>query len=192
MKMVKIHHFQIAIQEYRSRGKENSFPDIYGCPNPCCNNTGRLRKHGFYSRNVLTLADSYIIFIQRYYCPVCGKTTSLLPSFLVPRFQYSLICIFYILFQTIYFRLPFARIAEMVNTSSKRFEMAYQHVCFYRRRLLKNRPVITGFFGSEGIVLAEIHSVYWTKDFISKAYHLGLQNFNINYFRFQNRSFMDK
>jgi len=86
--------------------------------------------------------------------------------------------------------LPFARIAESVNFSLKRFEMAHQHVCFYRRRLLKNQPLLTGFFGSEGVILP--NTAFWAKEFISEVRHFDLQDFNTKYFSFQARGFMSK
>ncbi len=191
--MVKTHHFQVTVQEYYARGKDNLFPDLYGCPNVLCHNEGRLRKHGFYSRNILTLFDSCIIFIQRYYCPACKKTTSLLPSFVSPRFQYSLGCIFYVLGQLIIHNLPLAGIAERVNLCSKRSEMSHQHLSFYRKRLFTNKALITGFFGSKGIVLAEPSSPLWAQDFINQAYQaFGLPDFNAKYFSFQARGFLSK
>jgi putative transposase len=33
--------------------------------------------------------------------------------------------------------------------------MSYQHICFYRRRLLENRPLIIGFLGSKEMVMTE-------------------------------------
>src|SRR5690554_7532481 len=83
MKMVRKHHFHISIQEYYRRGKENLFPQIYNCPNPKCTYEGRLRFHGFYSRNVLTMNETLVIFIKRYFCPDCRKTVSLQPSFVL-------------------------------------------------------------------------------------------------------------
>ncbi|MDK2894345.1 MAG: hypothetical protein PWQ98_471 [Moorella sp. (in: firmicutes)] len=193
LKMVKLHHFHITVQEYHRRGKENLFPELYGCPNPCCCYEGRLRRHGFFYRNALTLTASYVIVIQRYYCPACKKTVSLLPSFLAPRFQYSLACIFYVLYQRLVNHLPMAHIALKVNMTSNRAEMAYQHVCFYCNRLLENRPLITGFWGSEGVVLAASDPASWARAFIttlSSSYHL--EPFSLLYFAFQARHFLSK
>lgn len=189
--MVKIYHFQISVQEYYRRGKENLFPDLYGCPNPCCHYEGRLRRHGFYTRNALTLLTAYVIVIQRYYCPVCKKTVSLLPSFLTPRFQYSLACIFFALYQRTVRHLTFARAAEKINLSSGRSELSSQHVRFYLHRLLANRPLLTGFFGSRGVVFAEPDPLSWSKAFVALVYW-QCELFNVEYFTFQAGHFLAK
>lgn len=191
--MVNTHHFHMSIQEYFNRGKDNLFPDIYGCPNPSCCYEGRLRRHGFYSRNVLSLTGTYIIFIQRYYCPFCRRTTSLLPSFLASRFQYSISCIIFTFIQLGICNLSFKSIAEKINLRAKRSEMSYQHISFYWKRLLQNRPMITGFLGSKGIVLNNQESAFWLKDFVYEIYrHIGLAQFNSEHFNFQGRHFMSK
>lgn len=154
---------------------------------------GRLRRHGFYSRNALALTATYVILIQRYYCPACKKTVSLLPSFLAPRFQYSIACIFFIFYQLAVRHLTFACIAERVNISSGRFEMSYQHIRFYRSRLFRNIPLITGFLGLKGIIIAEPDIDSWFKDFVHKVYRrFGLEAFSLEYFNFQARHFLNK
>lgn len=191
--MVKAHHFQISMHEYINQGRGNLFPDLYGCPNPLCHFEGRLRRHGFYSRNVLSLTGTFIIFIQRYYCPYCKRTTSLLPSFLVSRFQYSLSCIIFAFFQLAVRLQSFAAIAEKINLSSRRSEMNYQHISFYRKRLLQNRSMITGFFGSKGVVINEPQPPLWVRDFVYEVCrHTGLTEFNVTHFCFQGRHFMSR
>lgn len=191
--MVKIHHFQITVQEYHRRGKQNLFPEMYGCPNPCCRYEGRLRRHGFYDRNALTLMATYAIVIQRYYCPACKKTVSLLPSFLAPRFQYSLACIFFALYQLSVHHLAFARIAGKINLRSGRSEMSHQHICFYRNRLSKNRPLIIGFLGSKGVIMAETHTASCSMAFLNEVcWRFGLHRFSLLYFNFHARHFMSK
>jgi hypothetical protein len=130
--MVKPHCFNQSVQEYYARGKDNLFPDLFGCPNPHCHYQGRLRRHGFYQRNVLSWQFSAVIFIQRYFCPVCHHTVSLLPSFLAPRFQYSLACIFFTLFRVCVNHLPLARIAQLINTLSGRNELSHQQIVFLK------------------------------------------------------------
>jgi len=187
--MVKMHHFRITVQEYHARGRENLFPDLYGCPNSCCHFEGRLRRHGFYERNVLTLLAVYVIFIQRYYCPACKRTVSLLPTFLAPRFQYSLSCLFFVLFQTVVRRISFVRTAEKVNVHSRRCEMSHQHITFYRKRIVENRPVIFGFLGSMEIVIQAEQP--WLEAFCRIVYRWGIQDFNLRYFDFIAKSFVN-
>ncbi len=193
LKMVRLHHFHISCKEYYNRGKNNLFPELYGCPNPCCSFKGRLRRHGFYTRFALTLTATYLIFIQRYYCPSCKRTVSLLPSFLAPNFQYTLACIFFSFYQIAVRRLTLEHIASKINLCSGRTEMSYQHICFYRRRLLENRPLIIGFLGSKEMVMTEPDPVPWLITFVSAVHrHFGLEAFCLEYFTFQTRHFMSK
>lgn len=51
---------------------------------------GKPHKHGFYKRFYLDGFSCRLILIRRYYCSRCGATISFLPSFCIPKFQYSL------------------------------------------------------------------------------------------------------
>lgn len=189
--MVKLHHFGITIKEYYHRGKENIFPDLYGCPNPCCSFQERLRKHGFYTRNALTLMATYLIVIQRYYCPACRKTVSLLPSSLAPRFQYSVSCIFFAVFQLSVRRLQLHKIAEVINAHACRQEMSHQQVRFYRKRVYDNQPLITAFLGQQGLFLDDLEPASWLKTWSTHVFR-QLELFHLAYFSFHARHFMAK
>lgn len=57
---------------------------------PGCGRKHPLRRHGTYSRYVCDLlSEPVLIKILRYYCPACGVTVNILPSFCIPRKQYS-------------------------------------------------------------------------------------------------------
>ncbi len=183
----------MSISDYYIHGKDNLFPQINGCPNPNCCFEGRLRRHGFYSRTALTLTATYIIFIQRYYCPFCKRTLSLQPSFLAPRFQYSMACIFYILYLMSACKLSYHAIAKKINSSSGRVEMSYQHVSFYRSRLLQNRPLISVFLSANQVFLAETEPAFWLKDLTKEIFrHFGLHTFCLEYYHLQSQHFMSK
>lgn len=187
--MVKLHHFHQTVQEYYERGKDNLFPDIIGCPYPNCHFQGRLRRHGFYSRNVLTFRSFLLIFIQRYYCPSCKHTVSLLPTFLMPHFQYSLACIFFSLFRTFTNHLPLARIAQTINQLAGRVEMSHQHLVFYKKRFLMNLPLMISFLSSNEIVFANISSQSVIQNIFQRCV---LEVFHFQYFQFQTRHFLGK
>ena len=146
-KMVQYHHFHINMREYSARGKRNLFPDLYGCPNPSCPYEGRLRHHGFYERHLLSLLATYLIVIQRYYCPRCKFTVSLLPSFIVERFQYSLSCIFYVIYLRFIRCWTLGHIAAFLNARG-RSEFSLQHVIFYLGRLSDNFSLVRELLGS--------------------------------------------
>lgn len=57
---------------------------------PLCGRKHPLRRHGTYWRNVCDLLLAPVVIpILRYYCPACRHTVSFLPSFCIPRKQYS-------------------------------------------------------------------------------------------------------
>lgn len=78
--MSKILHFGRSCKAYL-RLYGNQSPDV----TLCCEDCGcRLHKHGRYMRAVSTRSQIIQIPIYRQLCPVCGKTISLWPDFLVP------------------------------------------------------------------------------------------------------------
>lgn len=82
-----IHDFKISIKIYSRRGKNNDFFHPKECP--FCHD--KLHKNGFYHRYVISIdGKTHRILIRRYRCQHCGRTVSILPSFLFPRFQRSL------------------------------------------------------------------------------------------------------
>jgi hypothetical protein len=92
--MMLYHDFLLELPRYAVLGKTNDFPDIECCP--ICRAKNRLLRHGFYKRNAIDEHGSYRIPICRLLCPDCGKTVSILPTFLLPYFQHvmeHIICI---------------------------------------------------------------------------------------------------
>lgn len=187
--MVRKHHFHLTVQEYYRRGKENLFPQIYNCPNPECAYEGRLRFHGFYSRNVLTMNETLVIFIKRYFCPNCRKTVSLQPSFLLFRFQYTFSFIYYTLAQKIIHRRSSTQIVQTIKTFfTERQEFSHQHLVFYQKRFMEHHTLVISFFSSKErfvpnytlpAVLEQIQCYRWPL-------------FNLEYFLFTNKHFLSK
>ncbi|WP_139314633.1 DUF6431 domain-containing protein [Desulfosporosinus metallidurans] len=67
---------------------------IDGCPNhlrpmmcPHCQAEVMLHKHGSFKRTVYTLLEVFIISIFRFKCTKCGRSTSLLPNFVMEHHQ---------------------------------------------------------------------------------------------------------
>lgn len=67
---------------------------IDGCPNhlrpkvcPHCQAKVILHKHGSFKRTVYSLYDVFIISIFRFKCILCGRSTSLLPNFVMEHHQ---------------------------------------------------------------------------------------------------------
>lgn len=185
--MVLYHHFHISVQEYYRRGKQNLYPHFFGCPHPGCLYRKKLRSHGYYQRNALTIYDSFVILIKRYYCPCCGKTISLLPSFLAKRFQYTPVFILFVLFREFISNLPSKQIVDRLKHLSGRFEFSRQHIRFYRQRFLDNLPLITGFFSSREILFSQSNPAV----FIHQILRYGLPRFSAEYFSFNLCHFLE-
>lgn len=83
--MSKVHYFGLSCKAYL-RTFEDQSPDVQ----ICCDDCGQLlHKHGRYWREVVTKQEVIRIPIYRWYCPICKKTISLLPEFLIPWARYA-------------------------------------------------------------------------------------------------------
>ena len=189
------HYFPYGLKEYCRRGRKNLFPDLYGCPNPCCWYEGRLHRHGFYTRNALSILFTSTAVIQRYLCPRCKKTVSILPTYFAPHFQYSYACIVFALYLLAVCRLTMSDIAATINEFSGQLKMSYQHIAFYRNRLWRNTPLVIMFFGSIGVILAEYDapsSLRFIGNVLEGLEELGMDYFTIMYFHFHKKHLMSK
>lgn len=82
-----INKFKNNITKYLDLGKNYFSNPIYGCKN--CGYEGLQHRHGYYYRTVITFFSYHRIPILRLKCPSCNKTHAILPSFIIPYFQYS-------------------------------------------------------------------------------------------------------
>lgn len=85
--MIYYHDFLIDVSTYAALGQANLFPELTCCP--ICKARNRLQRHGFYERNAIEEEQEHRIFICRLCCPDCGRTVSILPTFLLPYFQHT-------------------------------------------------------------------------------------------------------
>src|SRR5919109_1255491 len=64
------------------------------CPRPAqcpkCGAQGSLKGHGYYPRKPKGLGANVRLWVKRWRCKECGRTTSCLPCFLLPYRQYLL------------------------------------------------------------------------------------------------------
>lgn len=86
--MVIVTEFGCDVHEYVECFCQLVFPRPEECPH--CHTLNVLIGHGFYQRKALGQARVYVLFIKRWYCTACGRTVSLLPSFLL-RFRHYLL-----------------------------------------------------------------------------------------------------
>ena len=126
--MQVIHDFAVEPQEYFLKGKDNDFPVIEKCPH--CHDL--MVGHGFYPRYIITIkGKTYCLYIKRFKCRHCGKTVSILPSFLLPYFQRSLQAIFYSLY---------------CYLTRRQYTLPQRQLHFYLQRFITNLPGIMAFF----------------------------------------------
>jgi len=191
--VVVFHHFRQSIHEYYELGKTNLFPEICGCPQDGCGYPGRLRHHGFYERNALTILADYRIVIARYLCPVCGRTVSVLPSFLASRFQYSLACIVLSVFIRATRGISMACAAGIMCAKAKGRVITERHISFWERRVDSQRSLVSP------VLLLSGHAVPGTADVRFCEYLAEttlscypVSKLNLAFYAFHKRPFMRK
>lgn len=126
------HDFGISVKEYEARGKKNDFPVIDQCPH--CKGRIRLYRHGFYWRNAIEVEQCRIP-ICRLKCPSCKQSLSILPTFLLAYFQYTV--------NVIFEKLESLIIKGKINDY-------HQLALFYRKRFLNRLNQIEMFFRDDG------------------------------------------
>lgn len=145
--MVKIHNFRLSPNLYYARGKNDIFPVLADCPNPLCHFHGVLWRNGFYERNAIWFDGPHRIVIQRYRCPACGHTVSLLPSFVAPHFQYAIAVIFACLRALAVMRLTLVQAASHASCGGL---LTYRHVSLYKSRVVANASLYTPVLAAMG------------------------------------------
>lgn len=131
------------IPEYVKLGKTN-FYRPYHCKN--CGYDGKLHYHGSYSRNVITLLGYHVIYIPRYICPSCTKTYSVLPSFVLPYYQYSFSFIFICLYFICVFNSSYDNFVNIVRTFNPNSSFSKANIYFYTRRITDISAIVNSFF----------------------------------------------
>jgi len=131
--LILTHDFGITLEEYAARGKKNDFPGFDRCPG--CRGALSLLRHGFYWRNAIGDKAEYRIPVCRLKCPSCKKTFSLLPSFLLPYFQYTV--------DVILDKIRASLVGRVVSGY-------HQLALFYRKRFFRQLTQVEMFFRDEG------------------------------------------
>src|SRR5690625_5459191 len=70
--------FEIGLDEYESKGKQNEFPVFERCPNCNCISHGNLHRNGYYWRYGIDEKSELLIPICRLRCKACGVNISIL------------------------------------------------------------------------------------------------------------------
>jgi len=140
--------FEIGLDEYESKGKQNEFPVFERCPNCNCISHGNLHRNGYYWRYGIDEKSELLIPICRMRCKACGVNISILPDFLIPYYQYTL--------HTIVERVRRFLREEKVDGSRQKLA---QHV----KRFYENLHWIHSFFMDLG------HQLGFSKDLKKEA-----------------------
>ncbi len=132
--MQLVYDFGVNLSEYHRLGRKNSFPELEECP--ICMNRCKILSHGYYERNAVTHRKEFRIIIKRYKCANCIATISILPSFLISRFQSTL--------------------RYLLRCLGERFKgnwafSYYQKLQHYRKRFTKNAGAVELFFRIMGV-----------------------------------------
>jgi len=181
------------LPEEFSAKNENLFPDApIKCPFKDCSMPVKLKKHGFYSRYLISKCFKGVLYIRRFICPICGRTISLLPVFCLRNFQYSgpdIINMLHELYET---GIPLKRLVE--RTKEYFPAMERRHINYYKRRIIKNRHfiqyglnLISPEFANEGSIP---ENQIWIKNFLEKVNKMQPIIFLVNFFKNTGKSFM--
>lgn len=143
------------ITKYLNLGKKIYISPIYDCK--FCGYEGMLHRHGYYSRNVITRHCIERINILRVKCPSCSKTHSVLPSFLIPYYQYSLEFIFECLYLSFIVKDSYSKIANLFNGLNPEVSFNASNIYSFKKRMKENCSFISSFF-------ANFNSFYYEMD----------------------------
>lgn len=179
-----IYNFKMSLEEYVEKGRDLAFPDIYGCQNPNCCYQGRMNHHGFYERNAISFNGIHRIPIHRYICPVCNKTFSLLPSFLLPYYQYTLTVLYICLYRYGALKKTLLQVVESLDLVF----MSHQHVSFYVNRLRKNEPLCWAILYQLGYTSSG--SIPFMKYWCQEVKKTEVERFSLTYFGSWGKSFL--
>lgn len=141
--MISIDNFSKNITKLLPLGEKN-IQHMYGCRS--CGYEGMLHRHGHYDRNVVTLTQHFVISIQRFLCPCCGKTYSLLPSFLIPYFIYTFDVVIFCLYCVYSLKRKSNYVCSILHDCNKQCFISIQSISFFKKRFLPKIHLINSFF----------------------------------------------
>jgi transposase-like protein len=92
--MQMLYPFSGSIQQYMERVALRQEADRCRPPRcPQCESRQALVCHGFYTRTVEDMDESFVIRVRRYLCWNCRRTVSLLPEFVLPYLRFTTVVI---------------------------------------------------------------------------------------------------
>lgn len=179
------------ITKYLDLGKEIYISSVYGCKS--CGYEGMLHRHGYYSRNVITRYSINRINILRVKCPSCCKTHAVLPSFLIPYYQYSLEFIYECLYLSYVVKDSYSKIVDFFNSLNPDLSFNISNISSFKKRMNGNKYTINSFF-------ANFDSLYYDMDNPTiatildkvKKFPKDILDFNFTFFKIMPKYFFSK
>lgn len=179
------------ITKFLDLGKEIYNLPIYGCK--FCGYEGLMHRHGYYSRNVITKYYIKKISILRVKCPSCNKTHAVLPSFLIPYYQYSLDFIFECLYSSFVLRDSYSKIVNHFSSLNRDLSFSTSNIYSFKKRMTENRSYTNSFFANFDFFYYDMEnpSVSSVLDKIKK-FPKDILDFNSTFFKIMPRYFFSK
>ena len=179
-------------EDYAEEGGVGEYPEApKKCPFKDCGINLEMRKHGYYSRFLITLVFSGRIKIRRYRCRKCKRTVSMLPSFCLAGITYSVEFVTMLLLEAI----ELGSIRKTAKHWCKRFgSISRRLINKYLTRLRNNRRLIQygiNQLSPDNIRLGGIPGdAEWTKSFLGGIRPTLWAEFNADFHKTTGKSFM--
>jgi len=179
-------------KDYLDKKGKGEYPDApKKCPYGDCGVCIEMKKHGFYTRMLITLTFTGMIRIRRYKCALCGRTVSMLPSFCIAGFTYGVefvITLLQCVFNT-------GSIKKTVRQwLAYGIEISRRLINKYLKRLCNNRRFIQygiNQISPENIIIGQIPGdTDWTKSFVFGTRPNLSPELNVKFHKITGKSFM--
>ncbi|AJA47665.1 hypothetical protein CPAST_c15900 [Clostridium pasteurianum DSM 525 = ATCC 6013] len=155
--MINIVKMPYGIKKYNKLCKFNQFPNKYGCE--ACGFEGKLYRHGFYYRNLITFKGAYKVVILRCKCQSCGKTYSIIPSFIIPYRQYAYEVILTSIIMMLKLGYSFSKIITLIKSLNISYSsLNTTDLSFWKNRLVSSLSSIRLFFAQYKFYNSNINS----------------------------------
>ena len=181
-------------KDYVDKNGIGKYPDAPGkCPYGDCGVNVKMKKNGFYIRLLITITFTGLIRIRRYKCPKCGRTLSMLPSFCLAGFSYSVDIVVALLQYTINKGSVKKTVREWRAIA---VEISRRLINKYLARLRANRRLIQ--YGINQISPDNIGlgrppgDTEWTKGFLDGIRPSLSPELNAKFHKYTGKSFMSK
>ena len=179
-------------EDYVIKNGSGEYPDAPPkCPYGDCGINLEMKKNGYYQRHLITITLTHLIRVRRYKCPKCGRTLSMLPSFCVSGFSYSvdfMIALLQCLMNTGSIKKVVRNWRTIAAVVSRRL------IGKYLARVRNNRGLIQyglNQLSPDNISLGRLSGDgEWTKSFLGGTRPSLFPEFNANFHKTTGKSFM--